>query len=127
MNPKKFAILFLLYLLVYLWFKSINEISFKSIEYLTSLNELLGLVIITGISYYLLVIVSKSKDVFLSNIFKINISLKRSLLVSLIASILVFAITSVKIGNWGGTYSTVSIAMSILTFFTIYYSLTDRS
>lgn len=127
MNPKKFAILFLLYFLVYLWFKSINEISFKSIEYLTNLNELLGLVIVTGVSYYLLVIVSKSKDVFLSNIFKISLSIKRSLLISLFASFLVFAITSVKIGNWGGTYSTVSFAMAILTFFTIYYSLSDKS
>lgn len=124
------GLIFILYLGVFLLLKSINEISNNSIEYFANLNELLALVVLSGISYYLLLGFNKKNRDILEEIKQKfddehpTIIKVLNIILSIIGGFLISYIVYQKTQLWNGG-SFVAFASFILTAVALLVSLTS--
>jgi len=126
MRIKNFSIIFVTYLSVYLWLKVINEVSFKSIEYLSNLNDILLLLLLTAISYYILVTLGKDKDPLEGSLFDLRLTKWACFLLAVMGACIITSIISIKIGFWDYGNFLISFAVFIFSLTTIYHSLVEK-
>lgn len=124
-SSKLLKIIFITYLGIYLIFKSVNEVSNNSIEYFANLNEVLFLVLVTGISYYIAryTIFKNHSKHELNEVIKLEKEAKSG--VSIFLAFLITAFVHLKTDLWGDTLFLI-VSIFVFSAFTIYYSLNEE-
>lgn len=122
-----------LYLLVFIWLKAVNELSFKSVEHFADISLVLIAAIISGVCLtiyefvYLRFFTEKKnfESIFFDRTLNFRFPILVRLVVSFATSFILMSLVDIKTKDWGELREIIPVCSFIITFFVMYTSISE--